>query len=186
MTLIGDERQWFAVQVAPQHERKVATILAHKNYQEFFPIRTVTHKWSDRIKVLEEPLFPGYVFCRTMQTALRPVLATSGVVRIVGFGGKPYPISEEEIAAIQGILSAGLEPLAVTRPKIGQRIQICEGPLKGLIGILTRINNQNHLVVSIDAIMKSIAIIVDIRMVVSAQSQPVGDAKEMRPKENAA
>jgi transcription antitermination factor NusG len=156
---------WFAVQVAPQHERKVANILEYKGHQQYLPTHTVTRKWSDRVKTLEQPLFPNYVFCRIDPLAMKPVLATAGVVRIVGFGGKPYPVQEEEIAAIQQIVKSGWKTVAVVRPQIGERVQVIEGPLKGITGILSRIDKKNHFVVSIEAIMKSIAVVVDAQMV---------------------
>lgn len=159
---------WFAVQVMSLHEKKVAAVLAYKGYKQFLPIERVTSKWSDRTKTLERPLFPNYVFCRMEHGTVRPVLATPGVVRIVGFGGKPYPVREEEIVAIQRLVSAGCEPVAVAHPKIGERVRVLEGPLKGITGILTRIKNRSHLVVSIEAIMKSVAIVVDAQMVTVA------------------
>jgi transcription antitermination factor NusG len=161
---------WFAVQVMSLHEKKVAAMLAYKGYEQFLPIQRVISKWSDRTKTLERPLFPNYVFCRMDHGAARPVLATPGVVRIVGFGGKPYPVRDEEIVAIQRLVSAGCEAVAVAQPKIGERVRVLEGPLKGVTGILTRIKNRSHLVVTIEAIMKSVAIVVDAQMVTAAGS----------------
>lgn len=163
-------RPWFAVQVMSLHEKKVASILTYKGYEQFLPVQKVTSKWSDRTKTLERPLFPNYVFCRMDHKAMRPVLATPGVVRIVGFGGKPYPVRDEEIVAIQRLVGAGCEAVAVALPKIGERVQVLEGPLKGITGILTRIKNRNHLVVTIEAIMKSVAIVVDAQTVAVTSS----------------
>jgi transcription antitermination factor NusG len=98
------------------------------------------------------------------------VLATPGVVRIVGFGGKPYPVRDEEIMAIQRLVTAGCEAVEVAHLKIGERVQVLDGPLKGITGILTRIENRNHLVVTIEAIMKSVAIVVDAQMVAATSS----------------
>ncbi|PYV81621.1 MAG: hypothetical protein DMG05_29645, partial [Acidobacteria bacterium] len=56
--------QWFALVVRSQHEKMVASVLHSKGYEEFLPLYTVKRRWSDRIKQLELPLFPGYVFCR--------------------------------------------------------------------------------------------------------------------------
>lgn len=156
---------WFAVQVMSLHEKKVAAMLAYKGYEQFLPVQKTTSKWSDRTKVLERPLFPNYVFCRMDRGSARAVLATPGVVRIVGFGGKPYPVRDEEILAIQRLVSAGCEAVAVAQPKIGERVRVLEGPLKGITGTLTRIKNRSHLVVTIEAIMKSVAIVVDAEMV---------------------
>lgn len=169
-TAVCWQRPWFAVQVMSLHEKKVAAMLAYKGYEQFLPVQRVTSKWSDRTKTLERPLFPNYVFCRMDHGAARPVLATPGVVRIVGFGGKPYPVRDEEMMAIQRLVSAGCEAVAIAQPKIGERVRVSEGPLKGITGILTRIKNRSHLVVTIEAIMRSIAVVVDAQMVTVASS----------------
>jgi transcription termination/antitermination protein NusG len=152
---------WFALHVAPRHEKRVASVLSYKGYQQFFPTYQSRRKWSDRVKTLELPLFPGYVFCRIMHgIAAGLLLTTPGVIRVVGFGGKPYPVPDHEIDAIQKI---ALCPDIIPVPylKVGQKVRICNGPLSGIAGMLTHIKNRRRLVVSVELIMRSIAVDVD-------------------------
>lgn len=157
---------WFAVQVAPRHEKSVAALLSYKGYQHFLPTYRSRRAWSDRKKTIEVPMFPGYVFCRTMHRAAHGlVLTTPGVVRVVGFSGNPYPIPDDEIDAIRKVvLSSESEPVPYL--KVGQRVRISSGSMAGIVGILVQIKNRHRLVMSVDLIMKSIAVDVDVSDVV--------------------
>ena len=152
---------WFAVQVVPRAEARVAVLLEYKGYQSFLPTYKVRRKWSDRIKTVDLPLFPGYVFCRSQGAAAGLIVATPQVVRIVGCGGKPSPVDDQDIDALKKIEKSG----ATTQPclylRIGDRVQIKSGPLSGITGILAEIRNERRLVISIDAIMKSVSVDVD-------------------------
>lgn len=161
---------WFAVQTSPRHEAKVACLLGYKGYQHFLPTYKSRRTWSDRIKTIELPIFPGYVFCRTLdKIAHGLVLTTPGVVRVVGFNGKPYPIADQEIDAIRkAVLSPDASPCPYL--KVGQKVRITDGPMAGVIGILTQIKNRHRLVISVELIMKSISVDVDARDVVRAEA----------------
>ena len=153
---------WLAIQVAPQHERKVATVLEFKGFEQFFPTYKSKRRWSDRIKAITLPLFPGYVFCRSQRSRGAAILATPGVNRIVSFGGKPCLISDQEIETLRKIVSAGVDPRPFPYLSTGQHVRIIqEGVLFGIVGILTKIKNSARLVVSVDMITKSISIEVD-------------------------
>lgn len=149
---------WFAVQVVPRSEAKVAICLERKGYQSFLPTHEVRRKWSDRFKTLHLPLFPGYVFCRSERQAAGLILATPHVVRIVGCGGKPSSIEDHDIDALRRIESSGAASEPCSYLRIGDPVQIKEGPLSGIRGILVQIKNQRRLVISVDAIMKSVSV----------------------------
>jgi transcription antitermination factor NusG len=154
-----DMESWLALQVAPQHEKKVATVLEFKGFEQFYPTYKSKRRWSDRIKVILQPLFPGYVFCRSRQSGAGAILATPGVNRIVSFGGKPCPVPDQEIATLQKVVSAGVDPRPFPYLTTGQRVRIIqEGVLFGIVGILTQIKNSVRLVVSVDMITKSMSI----------------------------
>ena len=106
------------------------------------------------------PLFPGYLFCRLAHTAAGLVLTTPGTIRIVSFGGKPYPISEAEIEAIRRMCSSGrVSPFP--HFKEGESVRIKDGPLAGITGVLKEMRNQQRLIVTVDFIMKSVAVEID-------------------------
>jgi len=127
---------WFALQVGPQMENRVAFALAGKGYESFLPTYEKRRRWSDRIKVIAEPLFPGYVFCRISETCSGLVVATPGVRRIVSFGGKPYPVEEDEIEAVRRIVASRMNVAPWPYQKLGQKVRINEGPLTGVTGTI--------------------------------------------------
>jgi transcription termination/antitermination protein NusG len=161
---------WFAVQVTPQHERKVALLLEYKGYEQFLPLYAVRRKWADRIKLIEQPLFPGYIFCRVNGPVVGLVRTTPGVVRIVGVGAQPVPVPDNEIDAIYRVLESRWDVCPYTaRLEIGQKVLVKQGPLSGIVGKLLRIKGRNRLIICVDLIMKGISVDIDI-----ADVSPIG------------
>ncbi len=95
------DEQWFALRVKSRRERIVATIAHDKGFEEFLPMCQVRHRWSDRLKSIELPLFPGYVFCRLDPQYRLPLLMIPGVLHFVGIGKIPVAVADAEIAAIR-------------------------------------------------------------------------------------
>ena len=156
-----DVDQWFALQIRSQHEKIVASTLREKGYEEFLPLCQIKRRWSDRVKRLEAPLFPGYVFCRFDVQKRLPILVTPGVRSIVGLGKIPLPIDNSEIAALQSIVKSGLPAEPWPFLKIGQRVRIEQGSLEGLEGILLTPKNSYRLVVSVTLLQRSVAVEID-------------------------
>jgi transcription antitermination factor NusG len=153
---------WLALQVAPQHENKVAAVLEYKGFEQFFPVYKSRRRWSDRVKMLTQPLFPGYIFCRSRRSRVAAILATLGVVRIVSFGGRPCPIADEDVATLRAMVHTGVDPRPFPYLTAGQRVRIVrEGALFGIVGILAKVKNSTRLVVSLDMIAKSMSIEID-------------------------
>lgn len=152
---------WFALQVRTRHELGVAEYLRGRGYQPFLPLSRSRRAWSDRIKVVEAPLFPGYLFCRVNIQDRLPVLSAPGVIRIVGYNRSPIPVDEAEINAIHAIVSSGLpnEPWPFVR--VGEPVQIESGPLQGLRGILLGVRGAHRLVLSVTLLQRSVAVEVD-------------------------
>jgi transcription antitermination factor NusG len=147
---------WFAVQVAPRAERRVAFLLEHKGYEPFAPTYRLRKQWSDRIKTVEEPLFPGYVFVGTSGTTVGGLIcSTPGVIRILSFGGRPCPIPDVEIDAVRKLTLLG-KPLPTPHLNVGQKVEIRDGPFAGIIGIVRQIRNRACLIVSVELISQSI------------------------------
>ncbi len=153
-----EHSNWFAVQVVPQHEHKVATQLRYKGQEEFLPLTAAHHQWSDRRKLVSRPLFPGYVFCRAKRSSFGTILSTPGVHKIVSFGGTAYPIPEIEIQSLQQALGSGREVCVTAHLTVGQRVQVSRGPLSGITGIVMRQKNRERLVISVELIMKSVSV----------------------------
>jgi transcription antitermination factor NusG len=161
--------QWYAARVRSNYESNVSTVLEHKGIERFLPTYRSRRKWADRIKTLDLPLFPGYVFCRIPLEERNLVLTTAGVVDIVSVGRVPAPVSDAEIAAIRTVVEsrAHVEPWPFL--KIGQTLRIHSGSLSGLEGILIRVKNSWRLVISVTLLERSVAVEIDAAYVSPTQ-----------------
>jgi transcription antitermination factor NusG len=172
----GDpERQfpWFALQVRTRQELGVAEFLKGRGYKPFLPLCESRKVWSDRIKISDVPLFPGYLFCRVNIQDRLPILTAPGVIRIVGYNRLPIPVDEAEISAIQAIVSSGLPKQPWPFLKIGERVQITSGPLRGLDGILVDVRGGHHLVISVSLLQRSVAVKIDSAFVKPLKSRAI-------------
>lgn len=149
---------WYAVAVRSNFERIVAQSLRQKDYEIFLPAYLSKRRWSDRTKVVECALFPGYVFCRMDLGQRVPLLNTPGVASIVGIGGCPLPVEDREIEAIRRIVASGLPVAPWPFLKTGQFVYITHGPLAGVEGIITAFRNQSRLVVSVQMLQRSVTV----------------------------
>ena len=155
-------KRWYAVNVRPNHEYAIAIALHNKGYEVFLPSYRCRSEWSDRIKEVSRPLFPGYVFCRfDLDTRTALIITTPGVIRIVGFGSKPVPIEESEIAAVRKILESGYEAKPSLHFQPDSRVRITSGVLAGTEGVLIQVKNRNQFVVSISLLQRSVAVHID-------------------------
>ena len=152
---------WFAVQVRAKRELRVAEFLCGRGYQPFLPMRRSRKIWSDRIRVVDAPLFPGYLFCRVNCEDRLPVLSAPGVIRIVGYNRSPMPVDESEINAIRAIVASGLPNEPWPYLKVGDPVQIRSGPLQGLRGILLGVKGAHRIVVSVTLLQRSVAVEID-------------------------
>lgn len=152
---------WYALQVTPRREHKAVLLLTCKGYESLLPTYKVRHRWSDRIKVLERPLFPGYVFCRIQEAAFSSVLTTPGLGRFVAVGGKPSPLSDDEISSLARVSKAGLPACPCPYFRVNQKVKVVSGSFAGMVGAILRVENQRRLVVSVDAIERSFSVAID-------------------------
>lgn len=150
-------RQWFALRVKSRFEKSVASVLGFKGYEHFLPLYRTRHRWSDRFKSVEVPLFAGYVFCRIEVEQRLPLLMIPGVLHFVGTGKVPMPIDEAEVAAIQAALRSKLPLEPWPWVESGKRIRLESGPLAGLDGILVQTPEQDRVVVSVSVLQRSVA-----------------------------
>ncbi len=152
---------WYALRVKPNHEKPVAAALRGKGLQEFLPLLRSKRQWSDRVKMMDLPLFPGYLFCRLNLEDRMPLITTPGFLYIVGVGRNPEPVDESEILAIRSVLRSGFPVTPWPSLMVGQKVQLKHGPLRGLEGVLTKIADQHRIYVSVTLLKRSISVEVD-------------------------
>jgi transcriptional antiterminator NusG len=149
---------WFALRVRSKHERVAALHLRERGYEEFCPSYKAERQWSDRIKITEQFLFPGYVFCRLNVLDRLPILTVPGVVDIVRFGDAILPIPEHEIEQVRTLVSSGLLVTPWPFLQVGQSVLIEQGPLAGVEGIILKAEKGKcRLVVSISLLQRSVS-----------------------------
>jgi transcription antitermination factor NusG len=167
---------WYAIRVQSKYEQLVAGSLRGKGYEEYLPLYRSRRRWSDRVKEIDLPLFPGYLFCRfDVNDRLMPILTTPGVISIVGAGKSPIAISNQEIAAVQAIIRSGLPTQPWPGLTVGSRVFIQEGPLAGIEGICLNVDKVFKLIVSIPLLQRSVAVEIErdwVRPVLNRISAP--------------
>ena len=168
------EFPWFALQVWSRRESLTATYLQGQGYECFLPLSKSIRRWSDRMKEVEQPLFPGYLFCRFDLHNRGPILMTPGVWQIVGMGRTPMPVEESEVEAIRQALASGLPSQLWPYLRIGQRVRVNHGCLNNLEGILINFKGSNRVVLSVTLLQRSVAMEIDLAWVT-----PVNDAKRV-------
>jgi transcription antitermination factor NusG len=153
--------RWYAAYTCANHEKTVARQLAERRIEHFLPLYRSRRQWSDRRVELELPLFPSYVFVRCALQERFRLLNVSGLVRLVGFGGLPEPLADEEVEVLR---SGSCESLQI-RPHpfltVGRRVRITRGPLAGLSGVLKRQKGTSWVVLSIELIQRSVMVNVE-------------------------
>ena len=152
---------WFALRVKSRCEKAVAMMVQSKGFEEFLPLYQTRRRWSDRLKEVELPLFPGYLFCRLDPQYRLPLLTIPGVMHFVGIGKIPVPIEDAEIAALQATVRSGLLTEPCPFLEIGQRVRLEDGPLAGLEGILVGTSKQERIVVSVTLLKRSVAVTIE-------------------------
>jgi len=152
---------WFALQVRSRSESIAATFLQGHGYEWFLPSYKCRRQWSDRIKQLELPLFPGYLFCRFDPQDRLPVLKAPGMISIVGVGNTPLAVDESEITALRALVKSGLPRQPWPYLQVGQRVRIEHGALYGLEGILLDVKGSHRIVVSVTLLRRSVAAEID-------------------------
>jgi len=136
-------QKWYAVYTRPRWEKKVNALFAQKGIESYCPLNKVRRKWSDRIKLVEEPLFKSYVFVRIGDEQRTDVRMVDGVVNFVYWNGKPAVIKDKEIEAIKLFLGEheNVEAIKIEL-KPEDRVRVMAGPMMDAEGKVLEIKNK--------------------------------------------
>lgn len=162
--------RWYAVRTTARWEALATAELSRRGIETYLPLCHVKRRWSDRVKVVDQPLFSGYLFGRFKMAERIRVLDTPGVRQIVGIGNTPAPIPQSEIDNLRTLVDAN--PLLVPWPYLaaGQRVRIDRGPLAGVEGYVVRAEQSAlRIVVSVDLLQRSVAAEIDRDCIGAAQ-----------------
>ena len=152
------ERRWYAAYTCARHEKSVVRQLELRCIESYLPLYEKVSLWRDRRVKVQLPLFSGYVFVHMAPEEKPHVLHVAGVVRLVGFGGHPAPLPEEEMEALRRGLSGMLHAEPCPYLQLGCRVRLKSGPLRGLQGVLLKKKTGYRFVLSLKLIQRSIAV----------------------------
>ncbi|MGH9395393.1 MAG: transcription termination/antitermination protein NusG [Terriglobia bacterium] len=156
---------WYALYTRHQHEKTAADLLTGKGFQVFLPLYQATHRWKDRTKLLSLPFFPSYVFIKGGLDRQLQIMTTPGIYTFVNVAGRAATITDAEIGVVRRMVESSLRVEPHPFLKGGDRVRVTCGPLEGIEGILIRKKNFVRLVLSVELLMKSVAVEVDEWMV---------------------
>ncbi len=147
MNLINSTYRWFAVYTRSRSEKKLASLLTEKGIDCYLPLKTEKRQWSDRIKMIKEPLLKSYLFVKVSNREYFNVLNTPGAVCYISFRGEPAPIPEKQIDDLRTFLAVYNERVDAVRENLkkGEQIIVVSGPLKGITGELIEFRGKNRI-----------------------------------------
>ncbi|MET0391945.1 MAG: UpxY family transcription antiterminator [Chitinophagaceae bacterium] len=164
-------RKWLAIYSRPRWEKKVNQLLTEKGLESYCPLNKVRRKWSDRVKIVEEPLFKSYVFVKISDEDRTKVRMTPGVINFVYWSGKPALIKEKEINTIKRFLNehenVELQPMNL---QVDQRVKITTGPLMDQEGQVMSLHRK-MVKVAIDSLGYVLVAYIDKSKLTSAQPE---------------
>jgi len=171
-----DDIRWFAVRVRSNFEATTSAAFRNRGLESFNPTYGSTRQWSDRVRELELPLFPGYVFCRFTPSKSLLVRSSPGVVHIVSAGHNPIPVDDHEVESVRSICRSGLLVRPAEPVAIGQRVVVVKGPLQGVEGTVVRLKEGQRLIAAISLLQRAVSVELD-----NAWIEVVEDAIVARP-----
>ena len=162
--------KWFALYTKSQHEKFIESALTEKNIESFTPTVLLKKKWSDRVKLIEQPLFKGYCLAKFSIKDKILIVSQRGVVNIVNFRNKYISVQDSVIDSLKILVENKVKIDPYPFLKTGDRIRVKRGPLKNIEGYIIekRSRNSISLVISIEAIASSVRCVIDAADVESA------------------
>lgn len=153
---------WYALSTRSRHEKLAYEELNRRGIYAFLPLRRITRRWSDRMRIIEEPLFRGYLFVHASLSDRWEILGARGIVRFVGpSAARPFSIPEKEINAVRLFIENDLSVDPYPYLKEGERVYVRSGPCRGVEGFIIRKGHHSRLIVSVDLLSRSVSVEVD-------------------------
>jgi transcription antitermination factor NusG len=165
---------WYALQVRRFFEYVSERILTGKGYETFLPTYVSRHGPVGRSLNRELALFPGYMFCRFLSQTSGRIVTTPGVIRVLGVGGQPIPVTDREIEDIRIVINSGLPQQPWRALPEGSRVRIESGPMRTLEGVLVSSAASRKLVVTVAILQRSVAVELDAATAVSLSARSNG------------
>lgn len=157
--MIDNTYHWYPIYTRSRAEKKIQAELTRKNIETYLPLKKVMKQWSDRKKMIEEPLLKSYLFVYISAKEYSEVITTYGFSRFIYFSGKVATIPERQLNDLKLLLAndADLELISY-EISVGEKVLIKAGPFKGIIAELVALKNKKSLVLRLDSLGYAIEI----------------------------
>lgn len=156
----NDPRRWYAVLTRPRAEKPAAAEIASRGIECYLPVIQEVHYWSDRRKIVEMPLFAGYLFVRMCGSAEErlAVLAVGSVARILGTANRMEAVSDCEIESIRRLIASGMEFDRLPALRSGEWVRVRRGPLRGVEGYFERVGKRGRLILNVELLARALRV----------------------------
>ena len=158
-------KNWIVVRSKPRSEKIAYDQLKEKGIEAYLPLLKERRKWSDRKKWVEFPLFSSYLFAKIEIKNSIFVLQTNGVSSLVKFGEVIAIVQDEVVHAIKLAIDGGYQLTPAEYFIAGNAVEVIEGPMRGVKGIVAQLKGKDRLVIKIDAIQQALSIDIDTRFI---------------------
>ncbi|TXI48908.1 MAG: UpxY family transcription antiterminator [Lysobacter sp.] len=159
------EAPWLVLRTRSRHESAVEQSLRQKQIRAYLPKRKVVRRSRGQKRVVELPLFPGYVFVQPDPNQYENMRYIRGSCGLILCGNRPATMPENDLQAVKIIVESGAE-IAVDQALIpGRRVKVISGPFAGAMGELIRVKSGERLIINAHLLSSSLSVEVDISMV---------------------
>jgi transcription termination/antitermination protein NusG len=165
---VYDEPQWYACHTRARHEKRVESLLRERGFDSYLPTFPRIRQWKDRRKLVDWPLFPGYVFGRFAVGEMHRVVSIPGVATIVRTNGRPVPVRHEDLDNVRrfarGLAEVAVEPEVVAFVGVGEWVRVKAGPFEGVCGLVLERRTRRRVLVGVAAIGQGLEVDIDVRL----------------------
>lgn len=157
---------WLVLRTRSRHESTVELSLQQKRINAYLPKRKVVRRWKNQKRVVELPLFPGYVFVQPRADQYENIRYIRGSCGLVFAGCQPATMPEKDMQAVKILVGSGAELAVDCKLTPGQRVRVIAGPFAGAEGEMVRVKSQGRLIINAHLLSSSVSVEVDVDMVV--------------------
>ena len=151
--ILNSKYKWFTLYTKPRFEKRVKVELEQNGFECYLPLHRTPRVWSDRVKLVDMPLFSSYIFVRCKDFEILPLVRTRGVSRVVFYNGKPAIIREQDIEAIRKFIEAASGKVLST----GDEVKILTGTMKNKSGVVLRVKKK-YLILCVEQLKATVTI----------------------------
>jgi transcription antitermination factor NusG len=162
-------KHWYVAYTYPKAEKKIKRTLEQLGVDTFLPLYKAKKQWSDRVKTVELPVFPNYIFIHTSLSEMYILPRINGIVRYVKFGGKAATLNSNDMELLRMMLSENATVSSIETGQIGMKLRISYGSLTGMEGTLIGRKGRDKLIVQIEFLNRVVSVEVS-----SAQVEALG------------